>query len=517
MRIGLLLAVPLAWGCGTELVSDYALQISPKVPSNQLFLSEDPDLSLVIRDDTGFRETTFVGSAVSGTSISAGNMPPLSGATIGVVIEEPGGNRREVDYEKLIAYGEAGPVDLALGAESEAISFILPEFAGVGFLGSLTESRFGAAVAVTSSGSVYLFGGTTELVPISPKVKSDILKLESLDSGDWSFRKVGDMPDAAMLSDATVLTTSDGKELILVTGGRVDQRDWGPNSKMAFLLDPETDEIIWQDELGRETSSHDVVVMQNNRVVLMGGLSGDGETLSFSKYWGSLLLEGSGGSYSMSYSYGNADAVGIERFGVKGTAIAEDGALFCGGAFYDEVGSNTQVPTSACDRIDLSAEISTGPEMPTPLFQHAITTLDDGRVLVVGGVSASVESGGVGPAVANAWLLDGNTWTETGSLNTARAGHEAYTLPDGRVLVVGGSTQAGFHRTSALGERADCPEVWDPETGEFSEWGTCDDPGSGTFPSFSYHPDHGIFATSGYDAALSGGDTYGIIGSGPAF
>jgi len=72
--------------------------------------------------------------------------------------------------------------------------------------------------------------------------------------------------------------------------------------------------------------------------------------------------------------------------------------------------------------------------------QHTATVLQDGRVLVAGGIGAS------GTAVDTAKLYDptANTWTvTTGPLVHTRSGHTASLLQDGTVLVAGGSNSSG--------------------------------------------------------------------------
>ena len=72
---------------------------------------------------------------------------------------------------------------------------------------------------------------------------------------------------------------------------------------------------------------------------------------------------------------------------------------------------------------------ATGTWSPTgnPLFSgNTATLLPDGKVLIVGGTSAELYNPTTG------------VWTLTGSLGAARSGHTATLLPNGKVLVVGG-------------------------------------------------------------------------------
>jgi hypothetical protein len=77
-------------------------------------------------------------------------------------------------------------------------------------------------------------------------------------------------------------------------------------------------------------------------------------------------------------------------------------------------------------------------------------------VLVVGGLSGN----GTG-VQASAELYDPATgrWTSAGSLRTARRSHTATPLPDGTVLVAGGSNASGWLRSA---------ELYDPARGRWS-------------------------------------------------
>ena len=87
---------------------------------------------------------------------------------------------------------------------------------------------------------------------------------------------------------------------------------------------------------------------------------------------------------------------------------------------------------------------------------HASATLlEDGRVLVAGGFAGLYEYPSNAVATAELWDPANGTFLATGSLVTARAGHGAIRLADGRVLVIGNGPT----------------EAWDPASGEFSQVG----------------------------------------------
>jgi Bacterial Ig-like domain (group 2)/Kelch motif len=90
--------------------------------------------------------------------------------------------------------------------------------------------------------------------------------------------------------------------------------------------------------------------------------------------------------------------------------------------------------------------------------QHTATLLKDGRVLVVGGVQKIYSF--MLTTVASAEFYDPvrETWSLTGSMNTARKRHTVTLLADGKVLATGGFTASA--------------EIYDPATGDWAVTGS---------------------------------------------
>lgn len=101
---------------------------------------------------------------------------------------------------------------------------------------------------------------------------------------------------------------------------------------------------------------------------------------------------------------------------------------------------------------------SSGANLITGREQHTATLLPDGRVLVVGGTD------GRGTPLASAEIYNprANQWVRAGSMATTRIDHTATLLPNGKVLVVGG--MIGPIPSSTLASA----ELYDPGTNTWS-------------------------------------------------
>ena len=181
------------------------------------------------------------------------------------------------------------------------------------------------------------------------------------------------------------------------------------------------------------------------------------------------------------------------------TLLEDDRLLVTGG----RIGTRVSYTNGSSEVRDLSVNTAelidpqTGTARPTASISarhaHAAALLDDGRVLIAGGMhsyqagNAPVQS----VTLADAELFDpiGETVKATGRMQTARQEHAMTRLTSGAVLVTAG--------TDASGQRFGTAELFDPTTGSFESVGSMVSVRSGNrYSGLAGNPSTGYSATA---------------------
>jgi len=144
----------------------------------------------------------------------------------------------------------------------------------------------------------------------------------------------------------------------------------------------------------------------------------------------------------------------IARFGHTATMLLDGRVLFAGGQ-DEEILNSAEVYDPTTGRFTMTGA------MLVKRVAHSATLLRNGKVLIVGGSEDNPFAGGQ----ESAELFDpsSGTFTATGSMHFPRMSHCATLLQDGRVLISGGLNVKGTGNPPA--------EIYDPATGIFSEVG----------------------------------------------
>jgi N-acetylneuraminic acid mutarotase len=157
-------------------------------------------------------------------------------------------------------------------------------------------------------------------------------------------------------------------------------------------------------------------------------------------------------------TWSSAGSLSVARYGHTATLLQSGKVLVTGGCG----GSPTCTATTVSELYDPSTNSwSTTGSLNTARYYHTAVRLNTGKVLAVGGTTGSV--------TASCELYDptAGTWSNAASMNVARIYHGTTLMTDGKVLVTGG-TQSRFPIGSA--------ELYDPTANTWTLTGTMKTP-----------------------------------------
>lgn len=157
-----------------------------------------------------------------------------------------------------------------------------------------------------------------------------------------------------------------------------------------------------------------------------------------------------------------AGTMGEARAGAAAVLLADGRVLVIGGSTATGPTSGAEVSSAGAD--GTGGVFAPAAPMSTARTHHTAVKLLDGRVLVVGGETPNDAGGGeagANVATSSAEIYDPllDTWTPAGAMTEPRARHTASLLADGRVLIAGGD-QAGAARGTL--------EIFNPSTSAFT-------------------------------------------------
>jgi hypothetical protein len=226
----------------------------------------------------------------------------------------------------------------------------------------------------------------------------------------WSAS--GDMVTARRDHSATLL--QDGK--VLVAGG-IDRADRRLSS--AELFDPVTRTWSQTGRMVVASQGHTATLLHDGRVLV---ISSDGQDVQ--------LYDPASGTWKATAEMNSP------RRGFSVTLLNDGRVLVAGG--LDP--ATTERPLASAELYRPTGRWTTAGSMGWGRFDDTATVLSGGQVLIAGGQSGSPQSDDLSPLTSTE-LYDpsGDRWRPTGAMAAGRANAAATALPDGRVLVVGGS------------------------------------------------------------------------------
>ena len=210
-------------------------------------------------------------------------------------------------------------------------------------------------------------------------------------------------------------------------------------------------------------SAHTATLLPSGKVLVAGGSDlSPGVPPTTKSYATAELYDPATGRWS------STGSMTVARTYFTATLLPNGKVLVTGGDPDPASGGSVPGATATAELYDPSTgRWSMTGSMAFPRSLHTATLLPNGKVLVAGGSAPGPAFGGTvqSAATATAELYDPATgsWRSTGSMATARFAHDATLLPSGKVLVAGGYT--GSAPTAEA-------EVYDPAMGSWRSTGS---------------------------------------------
>jgi N-acetylneuraminic acid mutarotase len=343
--------------------------------------------------------------------------------------------------------------------------------------GGLNFARYNHTATLLQNGQVLIAGGSDGNEPVN--------SAELFDPATGIWTSTAPLNIARQNHTATLLL--DGK--VLVAGGVGGSGVTGS----AELFDPASATWTVINPLNIARSGYTATLLPDGQVLVAGGVDGNSNALSSAE-----LYDPAGGTWTVT-----SNAMTTARSSHTATLLPNGLVLVAGGMD----GNDSPISSAELYNPTNQTWTATG-SLAAARAHHTVTLLTDGLVLAAGGVDGSgnpVSSAELFDFIRGAWTTisplkvargnhtatmlanarvlfvgggDGNgnpvssvelfdptinpptdTWTEGGTLNTARAYHTATLLPNGMVLVAGGATNnaSGFSPIASA-------ELYDPIT-----------------------------------------------------
>lgn len=257
----------------------------------------------------------------------------------------------------------------------------------------------------------------------------------ALAAAGTSVLTVGDMPVVLQGNTATAL--ADGRVLI-AGGGGTDGAGVPVSGDGLYLFDPQTQGFsAAAATMGTDRAAHTATLLADGRVLLLGGSDALQNPLASGDIWD-----------PVTDTVTAIAPMPTPRL-LHTATLLDDGRVFvAGGAngfdLVDPLAGLGNVLASTAVYDPVANSWSGGPSFPNPRAGHRASKLNDGRVLLTGGLEVTqiIFIGNVPIISADCRVYNpsNNSLAGVADFSGARALHAQVTLPDGRVLVAGGGT-----------------------------------------------------------------------------
>ena len=278
-------------------------------------------------------------------------------------------------------------------------------------------------------------GGYGFTLEATSTILASTVSTESEPFGLQGFCEATSMGSARL--GATLTRLADGR--VLVVGGASQADSFTPPHASAEIFDPATGNWTATGSLNVARSLHTATLLADGRVFVAGGsaspLPASGAALTSAEIFDPTI--GSNGLFLP------AGSLTVARMAHTATLLSDGRVLIAGGRGSATVPPPYHNTGEIYDPAGGGSFTLVGDLMATPRDSHRATRLNDGRVLLVGGLSAPFAYLSSAEVFDPAGLGGLGEFTNTGSMTSSRINHTSTLLDDGRVLVAGGSDGSG--------------------------------------------------------------------------
>jgi hypothetical protein len=248
---------------------------------------------------------------------------------------------------------------------------------------------------------------------------------------------------------------------VLAAGGAAEYPPIMSTTSSAEIYDSLGETWTLTGSMTTARGNHTATLLPNGTVLVAGG---------FGTYPSPTPVNPSAEIYNPSVaSWSGTATMSTARAQHTATLLPNGTVLVTGGA-TNRFGTSAAVLASAEIYNPVAGTWTPTGNMTTARYMHTATLLPNGTVLVAGGSPTIPDMNGDGGApVATAEIYDPavGTWSSTGSMSMVRGNHTATLLPNGKVLVAGGGVMSSTSDTTTASA-----EIYDPIAGSWSGTGS---------------------------------------------
>lgn len=285
--------------------------------------------------------------------------------------------------------------------------------------GTMKLARYQHTATLLLDGRVLLAGGAAGIFDSEAHV-------EIYDPAQGTFTEVG--PKIPKRTAHTATRLQDGR--VLLAGGWGDQ---GQTLDTGVIFDPMSSTFVAAGSMAVPRKMHTATLLTSGAVLLVGGTSGPGSSFLS----GCELFDPDTGRFSPTGS------LGVGRYDHRAELLPGGSVLVTGGK------AAGLVPAGKAESFDASTRTFRFVTYPNvSLIGGASLSLPDGQVMLLGGQHSSSQLD-----ISERYDPTIESFTRLNPLKTGRRDHTATRLADGRILLVGGTSASNdFLATAELYE-----------------------------------------------------------------